>query len=76
MTDPSNRTRSAQAALSEAIRDLRQVDTTLTQVRESLPLTTVASTELRGLVEMVQADLLADVIETLNLVVGNGAVSD
>lgn len=68
-------THNAQAALSEAIRDLRQVDTTLTRVRESLSSATVASAELRGLVEVVQTDLLADVIDTLGLVVGNGAIS-
>ena len=75
MKEIRNDTRNAQAAVSLAISDLRQVDARLTKVRENLPMTAVATAELRGVVKVVQTDLLADAIDTLTLVVGNGAVS-
>ena len=74
MPDLPNCTRRACKAVSLAIEELRQVDAKLTQVRENLPQGAVSTAELRGIVQVVQTDLLADAIDTLALVAGNGAV--
>jgi len=75
MPKPSSRTRNAQAAVFQAVDELRQVDARLTKIRKSLPMKAIASAELSGVLEVVQTDLLADAIDTLELVAGHGAVS-
>lgn len=77
---PMNRhptsTREAQVAVLEAVSGLQQVDAQLTEIRQSLPLTTVATSELCGVLEVVQTDLLADAICTLSLVAGKNGHGD
>ena len=54
--------------IRQALASLRSADTSLATACDRLPVTAVASAELRGILEVVRHDLIADAINTLSLV--------